>query len=243
MKNSVYAQTQTKANYNEDKKITAKHWKIYYYLLSVSKFDADQVEDHRYVYKKDFNISQACRELGIKSTQTFYNAIERLEKHGLVKTSKNNYFLYAKNWISVDKNILSNLVKYSKTREQDIDLLRTFLILKKMNKIAENTADKSFTLRQLSVLLGHGSTHPQYYENIRIYLALLNFWGLIELKQHKQFNESLGTSYTIFHLQRISETDLNADFESDIKAEMNAPLPSEELMNKLKFVFPNIIND
>jgi len=39
------------------KKITAKHWKVYYYMLSVSKFNSNKVEDHRYIYKKDFNIS------------------------------------------------------------------------------------------------------------------------------------------------------------------------------------------
>ena len=130
-KNSVYAHTQTKESYSNDKGITAKHWKVYYYLLSVSKFDSQRVEDHRYVYKKDFNISAACRTLGVKSNQTFYNALERLEKHGLVKVKSDYYLLYARNWIDIDKDVLTNLVKYAKTREQDIDLLRTFLILKK----------------------------------------------------------------------------------------------------------------
>ena len=241
MRNSVYAQTQSKENYKADKKITAKQWKIYYYLLSVSKFNVEKVEDHRYVYKKDFNISQSCRVLGIKSTQTFYNALKRLEEHRLLRVNDETYFLYAKNWISVDKNVLGNLVKYSKTREEDIDLLRTFLILKKMEKVAESAEEKSFTLRQMSILLGHGDTTPKYYESIRIYLALLSFWGLIELKQHKQFNESLGTAYTIYHLRKVNETNLKDDFESDIEAEMDAKLPSQGLMDKLRFSFPEIV--
>ena len=241
MRNSVYAQTQTKENYQADTKITAKQWKIYYYLLSVSKFNAEKVEDHRYVYKRDFNISQTCRELGIKSTQTFYNALKRLEEHRLIKTTDNVYFLYAKNWISIDKNLLTNLVKYSKVREEDIDLLRTFLILKKMNKIAETSEEKNFTLRQMSILLGHGDTTPKYYESIRIYLALLSFWGLIELKQHREYKDGLG-NYTIYHLQNINEQATNADFESDIQAEMNAKLPSQEFMDKLKFSFPELVD-
>ena len=240
-KNSIYAQTQSKDNYIRDKDIPAKHWKIYYYMLSVSKFNADKVEDHRYIYKKDFNISKACRDLGIKSNQTFYNAIKRLGEKGLIRVNDNNYFLYAKNWVEVDKNVLSNLVSYAKTREQDIDLLRTFLILKKINKIAESSEERSFTLRQLSILLGHGDTTELYYNNIRVYLALLSFWGLIELKQHRQYSENLGTSYTVYHLQSIKETNLNADFESDIEAEKSAPLPSEELMNKLRFSCPELL--
>lgn len=56
-KNYVYAHTQTRENYTRYKKITAKQWKIYYYLLSVSKFDSRKVEDHRYVYKNSLNIT------------------------------------------------------------------------------------------------------------------------------------------------------------------------------------------
>ena len=33
----------------------------------------------------------------------------------------------------------------------------------------------------------------------------------------------------------------NSDFVSDIEGEMNAPLPSEELMTKLKFVIPELL--
>ena len=242
-KNLIYAQTQSKDNYISDSKITAKQWKIYYYMLSISKFNAEKVEDHRYIYKKDFNISQACRDLGIKSNQTFYNALKRLSEHNLVKVRNDNYFLYAKNWVAINKDVLQNLVRYSKTKEKDIDLLRVFLILKKLNKVAENYEERSFTLRQICILLGHGDTTEEYYYNVRIYLGLLCLWGLIELKQHKQYNENLGVAYTVFHLQSVKETDLNPDFESDIRAEMTAKLPSEELMNKLKFTFPEVISE
>ena len=240
VRNSIYAQTQTKDNYKKDKRITPKQWKVYYYLLGISKFNSQQVEDHRYIYRKDLNISQACRDLGIKSTQTFYNAIEKLQDRKLIRKTEQYYLIYAQNWISVDKNVLTNLVKFAKTREKDIDLLRTFLILKKMDKIADSSAEKSFTLRQICVLLGHGDTNADYYASIRFYLALLCFWGLIELTQHKQYCDGFG-AYTVYHLQAVKETDLNADFESDIKGEMNAPLPSTELMNKLKFVIPEMI--
>ena len=238
--NQIYAQTQTRENYLEDKKITSKHWKIYYYMLSVSKFNSQFVEQHRYVYKKDFNVSKACRDLGIKSTQTFYNAIKRLQEHKLIKVKDDIYFLYSRNWIEIDKDVLTQLVKYSKTRENDIDLLRTFLILKKINKIAANNEERSFTLRQISLLLGHGDTNSVYYNNIRIYLALLSFWGLIVLKMHTQTSDNLG-HYTIYHLQEIREVSNNSDFVSDIEGEMNAPLPSEELMTKLRFIMPEIL--
>lgn len=169
--------------------------------------------------------------------------MERLQENRLVKVSSDYYFLYAKNWVKIDKNILSNLVRRAKTKEEHIDLLRTFLILKKIDKIAEKAEERSFTIRQISILLGHGDTTAKYYESIRIYLATLSFWGLIELKQHRQYNESLGASYTIFHLQKTKEVDLAADFYSNQNAEMEAFIQSEEFMNKLRFTFPNIIGD
>lgn len=243
-KNSVYAETQTKETCKQNTtRVTATQWKVYYYMLSVSKFDSQNVETHRYIYKNSFNIAQACRDLGIKSVQTFYNAIKRLEERHLVHNTENYYFLYAMNWIEVDRNILSTLLKYAKQREKDIDLLRVFLILKKMDKIAENPLERSFTLRQLCILLGHGDSTIEYYNNTRIYLALLSFWGLIELKQHKQFNTNFGTSYTIYHLQKVKETDLSPDFESDIEAEMNAPILSTRLMDKLKFSCSEILEE
>lgn len=235
-KDCVYAHTQTKETYKRDKGITAKQWKVYYYLLSVSKFNSNKVEQHRYVYKNSINISQACRDLGIKSTKTFYNALEKLSEVGLIIVCPDFYKIKAKNWVEIDKTILTSLIKCSKTHDQDIDLLRTFLILKKINGIAETPQERSFTLRQMSELLGHGSTHPEVYTKIRFYLAILHFWGLVLITAHTETDPALG-HYTVFHLQGITKQNLNPDFQSDIEAEMNAPLPSEEFLDKLRFVF------
>ena len=56
MKNYVYAHTQTRQDYQKDKKITSKQWQVYYYLLSQSFYDSQAIENHRYIYKKDFNV-------------------------------------------------------------------------------------------------------------------------------------------------------------------------------------------
>ena len=242
-KDTIYVQTQTKENYKRDKKLTAKQWKIYYYLLSVSKYNSQKREDHRYVYKKDFNISACCRMLGIKSNQTFYNAIAALSKHGLVYDDGAHFLLYYNNWIDINKDVLSNLIDYSngEDREQYIDLLRLYLIFKKLDSIAENAEERQVTKRQLILLLGHSDTTTENYKTIETYLALLSFWGLIELKTHTAYNSNTG-SYTVYHLQKVNEFPNNASFESDIQAEMQSPLPSEELMAKLRFSFPELLN-
>lgn len=241
-KNQVYAHTQTRNNYKEDQKITSKQWKIYYYMLSVSKFNTQKIEDHRYIYKKDFNITQVCRLLGIKSTQTFYNAIKRLTENRLVRDQGEYYFLYAKNWININQDILLNLVDYAKIREQDIDLLRTFLILKKLDKIAGGAEERAFTKRDLIILLGHNPNDTVFYNNIRTYLALLSFWGLIELKVHTANHTNLG-HYTIYHLQKVNDNTLNPDFISNINAEKDVMVLSQELKDRLRVQFPELLEE
>jgi len=39
----------------------------------------------------------------------------------------------------------------------------------------------------------------------------------------------------------VSENNLSPDFNINIEEEMRAPLPSEELMDKLRFCYPEIL--
>lgn len=92
------------------------------------------------------------------------------------------------------------------------------------------------------MLLGHNDTDNTYYPNIRLYLALLSYWGLIELKLYTTYDEKIG-KYTVYHLQDVKEKDLSSDFETDIEAEMKASAMSEELFEKVMFKMPEILED
>ena len=219
------------------KTITPKQWKVYYYLLSISKFDSQNVEKHRYVYKNALNITQSCKDIGIKSRKTFYNALERLEEYNLIRQTATAYLIYSGDWVEIDRKVLINLLNYSISKEQDIDLLRMFLILKKIFKIADSKEDMSFTQRNLVMLLGHAPTDSTYYNNVRTYLALLSYWGLIEVKLHTEYDEKLGR-YIIYHLQNVKEKELSPDFETDIEAEKYASGMSNELFEKVMFKMP-----
>ena len=219
-KDSIYVQTQDRIEPKRDKVITSKQWKIYYYLLSISKFNAEKVENHRYVYKKDLNIAACCRFLGIKGRQTFHNAIKRLSELSLIKEKENYYLLYSRTPIDIKKEVLSNLIEYSTgdNKESNIDLLRTYLILKRIDKLAEGTEDRCFTKRELIVLLGHSTQTTEMYDRVRIYLALLSLWGFIKIKCHTAYDDHLG-KYTVYHLQKVNELPENEDYISDIEAE------------------------
>lgn len=236
-KDSIYVQTQDRLEPKRDKKITSKQWKIYYYLLSVSKFNTEKVEDHRYVYKKDFNISACCKFLGIKSNQTFYNAIKKLSELKLVKDKGEYFLLYTKTPIDIKKEVLTNFVDYSAgiKKEGNIDLLRTYLILKRIDKLADCAEDRCFTKRELIILLGHSTQTNEMYDKVRIYLSLLSMWGFIELKYHTTYDESLG-KYTIYHLQKVNDLPTNDDYILDIDGEKNNDgALSDKMKEKLHF--------
>lgn len=219
-KSYVYAQTQTKENYKSDTSITSKQWQIYYYLLSISNYNSKSIENHRYVYKKNFSVSAAAKFLGI-SRPTIYTALSNLELSGLVISQEDYYLLYSKNWVKINNNTLKALLGFSAKASRKIDLLRVYLILKKLSEIAQTSEDMCFTKRDLVEILGHGTTHASEYEEVRYYLALLSHVQLIELKFHTDYKEGLG-SYVVYHLQKVFDEPLNGDLEINIQAEQNS---------------------
>lgn len=68
---------------NNIKKMPKKSWIVYYYLLSVSKWNSKDKEQHRYVYKKDINISEISKKLKV-SRNTYYSAIKNLIENDII---------------------------------------------------------------------------------------------------------------------------------------------------------------
>lgn len=232
MKDTVYTHVSIKENY-KTVKLTSKQWKIYFYFLYGSKFNAQKVEDHRYIYKSELNKTQACKTLGIGSLNTFNNALKALKENGLLRETETVYMIYARDYVEIDRHILFNLLNFSKKKEADIDLLRTFIILKYIYTYANSKAEMKFSRSDIVKLLGHDKTNSIYYYKISVYLALLSYWGLIELKLNTAHNSHTG-SYVIYHLQNIKEQNLNPEFETDIEAEMENEVMDKELFNKIQ---------
>lgn len=242
MKNGIYTQTPTEGNKAAYKKITNKQWKVYYYLLSVSKFNSMKVEDHRYIYKSEINKTATCKMLGIKSVNTYNDAIEKLKDKGLIRELDTTYLIYAKDYVEVNKDVLINLLKFSCMKDSGIDLLRTYLALKYIFILAPSKAAMCFTKADIISLLGHNKKTGTYYLQVQLYLALLSYWGLIELKQHRQYDKNI-KPYTIYHIENVKENNLNPDFESDIETEMMNSVLGEELFNKIKDKMPQLIDN
>lgn len=160
-----------KSRKQREMKITGRQWKIYYYLLQ----KAIDINGEFTVEKKGFNISKCCKELDIKSNQTFYLAIEVLRDKELIKENRDNWIVITDKMIDTNINVISLLINYSIKihKENNIDLLRTYFLIKSLYENNANFNDES-----ISRLLGYEETIDYY---ITIYLALLEFLGLIVL--------------------------------------------------------------
>lgn len=238
MKNYIYAQTLTKDNYKRYKSITSKQWQVYYYLLSLSYYNAEKKEDHRFIYKKDLNITKVSSFLGI-SRPTVYTAISNLIKIGLIYEHSNTYSIYTTEWVKIELAVLKALLGFSRSKAKNIDLLRTYLFLKKLFLVAEAAEELAFTCRDMVRLLGHDDTTSENYTDVRTYLGLLSYWGLIELKFHTQSDEKLG-HYIVYHLQKAGEDKVSSELIINDIDEMKGTAMSEKIYNTLMFVMPEI---
>lgn len=213
------------------KKITEKNWTVYYYLLAISSKNFS--ENHRYTYKKDFNITQASKELGI-NRQTFYNSLSTLSKNNMIQTY-DDYILIniPETYTTISKKLLIQLLSYRKVLS--IDLLRTYLFVK---AVCDTYRGKEVTIRNIVRCLGHSDTTAENYKKVEIYLDLLSKWGLIQYIINMKKDDKIG-SYRIYNFTKVcaeSEELQRREMNGDMKA--NAGLSPEEeefIKNKINF--------
>lgn len=163
------------------KDVKSTHWQVYYYLQLKKIYDKERESSHYFVYKKDLNISQMAKELNI-SRPTIYTALKRLNKVKLITEEEMVYNICEIEYCNINKELLNSFLIFSKICSKNIDLLRTFLILKKLDIITTCPEEKIFTRRNLILLLGHNVGTPEHYNDMTTYIALLKYWGLIEIK-------------------------------------------------------------
>lgn len=187
------------------KKIPKKSWIVYYYLLSVSKWNCKDKEQHRYVYKKDINISEISKKLKV-SRNTYYSAIKNLiENDIIVEDSYNDKYYklpsYPRCYANIQPYVLIELLAYSIVFEGGVDLLRTYLIIKKYNELKDNSL-KQFTKRDIVILLGRDDTTQTEYRRIEMILILLEKFNLIEFT--KEFKRTPVSQYYVYTLKKVN---------------------------------------
>lgn len=177
-------------------------WIIYYYLLSISHYNYD--EEHRYVYKNEFNVSQLSRDLDF-SRPYYYAILEKLKKQGLIAFNADNsaiLFPILPTSIQIDQTIFQALLGYAP--KLGIDILRTYLFLCIVYK---KGSYKKFTKRNIVKCLGHTENNNEAYKMVDLYLDLFDKWGLVYLRKNAREDDTFGTfyEYSIEKLNKKSE--------------------------------------
>ena len=200
-------------------KITDKQWSVYFYFVSNSLQDFTK-EKHRFVDKKEINITAASKYLGI-TRATFYKAISQLEQYNLITSDEYYYYISNPNtYVETYLETITYLLKYRKY--MGIDLLRTYILLKELYTLyKDNERVKSFTRKEIIDLLGHDVSSSQYYSMVETYLSLLERWNLIILE--KQTIASPTGRYILYTLIDVKDKSLFTEQEhSNIEKELLA---------------------
>ena len=169
-------------NSNSDLKLTDKQWTVYFFLLSKSKWNREEM--HRFVYKNSFEVAKACKMLGL-ARSTLYSAIKTLRKYGIIIPFDDYYIISNVNDNFADIKAYVLFCLLSLRKYVGIDLLRVYLLLKRLQDIDERKT-RTFTRRNLIEMLGHSQTTQQNYLIVDMYLQTLEDWELIKIQRKKK---------------------------------------------------------
>lgn len=176
IRTEIIEKTINKTRKQREMKITARQWKVYYYIWCNSGIWTDGP----HLYKKDFNISKCCKTTGIKSVATFHSAIEVLKEKELIKETEDEYLVNSDFMIGANIEDICRLIDYSVRihKENNIDLLRTYFIVRKL--WAEEI--QTFTIGDVIKLLDieDNDANRQY---VNIYFAILEFFELVKINE------------------------------------------------------------
>ena len=204
-------------------KLTDKQWLVYYYLMSICKWNGKDNERHYFIYENAMNISAASRLLSI-SRPTFYKALENLQKMDIVIKQENYYIIRIPEiYAAVDQKTITFLLKFQKFL--GVELIRTYVVLSRIYQHRE--LEQWFNKATLIAILDHNIQDASYYSQIELYLGFFSYWGLVKLKQEIRLeNTGRHKYYNIIEVNAVAESN---DFEIDMFAPVN-----KELVEKIK---------
>lgn len=196
------------SSYSNLIKLSDAQWKLYYYFLTIS--------ENNFVYKQEFKVKHCCKVLGITKA-TYYNCIKALSEYHLIDKNKSGIMINDSldDLSEIELSVLKTLLYFSKTA----DLVRTYLTLLKFS----DTIMKYFTKKKMIEVLGHSSTHEEYYLMTEKNIKLLQDLKLIDLtiKEENRGN----TIYKTYKIDKVYET--NDYFKSNKLSDILNNIPNE----------------
>ena len=182
-------------------KLTKKQFSVYTYLLSQSMWDAQTKEQHYYVYKNSFTITEAAAKLKI-SRPTWRAAIDKLKKENFISEQEKWYEIYfPKDFAPLHRSLISFLLDFS-VELNGGNLVGVYATLYKYWYYCQsNDKPCCISINQLLHLFEarHDNVSGRYYE---IALAIFESQGLMIIQHNnKKFN---GGQYTEYEIKSVN---------------------------------------
>lgn len=209
----------------EKAKLTTKQYLVYSFLMSISKWDANNKEHHYYVYKNSFLIKDACQLIGI-SQPTWRTAIKKLKEEFYI-WEYDKYFLIEipNTYAPLDIKLIRFLLPFGAAIENGGNIISLYSIIYRYWHYASNeNKECEITINQLRKLFNtkhNKSTLASY----KIMLNLFEYYGLMEIERvGRHFQEKPYTGYIIknVNLSLSKELDLDENGPDNIELILEA---------------------
>lgn len=180
-------------------KLTVKQYLVYAYLMSISWWNADDGEEHYYVYKNAFQVKDAAAALGI-SQPTWRSALDKLEELEYIKRFDKFYHIYIPNtYAPLDIELIRFLVQFGKEIKGGGAIVSVYSLIYKYWHFSGNHCEITTTqLRKLFNTQGKKEDTAPY----RIMLNIFENEGLILTEHHERIYK--GKPYTGYEIKYVS---------------------------------------
>lgn len=183
-------------------KLTEKQFLVYSYLVSISKWNAIDKEKHYYVYKNNFVIKDACKELGI-SQPTWRSAISKLLEHNYIWDRDNFYIIrFPTVYAPLDINLIKYLLKCGSLIKKGGNIVSIYSVLYVYWKFCANQGTPcEITINQLKKLFVSRETSEDT-ARYQLILGLFFSSGLIDMSIERRSHNKL--TYNVYVIKDVS---------------------------------------
>ena len=214
--------------YKEKEKavLTTKQYLVYSYLMSISKWNWKENEQHYYVYKNSFKVKDACQLLDI-SQPTWRNTIKKLKEFGYITITDTGYKIYfSKTYVPIELNLIKTLLSFGiKIGCGNIVSIYS-LIYKYWEACKKDREECTITIGQIKKIFTtkRNESDTVLYKTV---LSIFESLGLIELSvRTKSYN---GVKYNEYLIKKAR---LNTDYS--IELDSNSPSNVQTILEKIK---------
>ena len=196
----------------EKAKLTTKQYLVYSYLMSVSKWDAQDKEKHYYVYKNSFLIKDVCVLLNI-SQPTWRSAIKKLKEKLYIQEFDKYYIIDIPNtYAPLNINLIKFLLQFGSVIDNGGNIISVYSLIYRYYKFCcDNNQICEITINQLRKIFNTKSS-KEVLTTYRLMIDIFEIYNLMEIDRvGKQFQGNPYLSYVVKNVNLNVSKDLISD--------------------------------